>query len=96
MYEPLQLTQAFRNFADGASPWEQVGAGTESTPEVSRRVDEDELQARACAHARVDTGVRLVNSCANVPTGLQDPPAPAPRRGEEVVDRDVTSKSCAA
>ncbi|RSH78875.1 NADH-ubiquinone oxidoreductase 30.4 kDa subunit, mitochondrial [Apiotrichum porosum] len=33
VYEPLQLTQAFRNFADGASPWEQVGAGTESTPE---------------------------------------------------------------
>ncbi len=35
VYEPLQLTQAFRNFADGASPWEQVGPGTESTPEVS-------------------------------------------------------------
>nr|ODO04077.1 NADH dehydrogenase (ubiquinone) Fe-S protein 3 [Cryptococcus depauperatus CBS 7855] len=27
VYEPLQLTQAFRNFADAASPWEQVGAG---------------------------------------------------------------------
>ncbi|RSH95394.1 hypothetical protein EHS25_000481 [Saitozyma podzolica] len=24
---PLTLTQAFRNFADAASPWEQVGAG---------------------------------------------------------------------
>lgn len=35
VYEPLQLTQAFRNFADSASPWEQVGAGTPSTPEVS-------------------------------------------------------------
>ncbi|BEJ16554.1 hypothetical protein CspHIS471_0511590 [Cutaneotrichosporon sp. HIS471] len=33
VYEPLQLTQAFRNFADSASPWEQVGPGTESTPE---------------------------------------------------------------
>ncbi|CAD6583555.1 MAG: Putative NADH-ubiquinone oxidoreductase 30.4 kDa subunit, mitochondrial [Tremellales sp. Tagirdzhanova-0007] len=27
IYEPLQLTQAFRNFADAASPWEQVGSG---------------------------------------------------------------------
>ncbi|KAK4685044.1 NADH dehydrogenase (ubiquinone) Fe-S protein 3, partial [Tremellales sp. Uapishka_1] len=27
VYEPLQLTQAFRNFADSASPWEQVGSG---------------------------------------------------------------------
>ncbi|CAK9783980.1 or F420H2 dehydrogenase [Cutaneotrichosporon oleaginosum] len=34
VYEPLQLTQAFRNFADAASPWEQVGPGTESTPET--------------------------------------------------------------
>ncbi|KAL7421447.1 putative NADH-ubiquinone oxidoreductase 30.4 kDa subunit, mitochondrial [Cryptotrichosporon argae] len=34
VYEPLQLTQAFRNFQDGASPWEQVGAGAPgSTPE---------------------------------------------------------------
>ncbi|KAI0936042.1 putative NADH-ubiquinone oxidoreductase 30.4 kDa subunit, mitochondrial [Taiwanofungus camphoratus] len=30
VYEPLQLTQAFRNF-DALSPWEQVGEGT--TPE---------------------------------------------------------------
>ncbi|KAI6045047.1 NADH-ubiquinone oxidoreductase kDa subunit [Pisolithus marmoratus] len=28
VYEPLQLTQAFRNF-ESLSPWEQVGAGTE-------------------------------------------------------------------
>ncbi|KAK7694394.1 putative NADH-ubiquinone oxidoreductase 30.4 kDa subunit, mitochondrial [Cerrena zonata] len=28
VYEPLQMTQAFRNF-DAASPWEQVGEGTE-------------------------------------------------------------------
>ncbi|KAK6904561.1 NADH dehydrogenase (ubiquinone) Fe-S protein 3 [Kwoniella mangroviensis CBS 10435] len=27
VYEPLQLTQAFRNFQDGNSPWEQVGSG---------------------------------------------------------------------
>ncbi|WVQ93363.1 hypothetical protein IAU59_000431 [Kwoniella sp. CBS 9459] len=31
VYEPLQLTQAFRNFADSASPWEQVGAGNPNT-----------------------------------------------------------------
>jgi len=29
VYEPLQLTQAFRNF-ESLSPWEQVGDGTES------------------------------------------------------------------
>ncbi|EPQ61423.1 hypothetical protein GLOTRDRAFT_124694 [Gloeophyllum trabeum ATCC 11539] len=29
VYEPLQLTQAFRNF-EAQSPWEQVGHGTES------------------------------------------------------------------
>lgn len=34
VYEPLQLTQAFRNFADAASPWEQVGSGKETTPQV--------------------------------------------------------------
>jgi NADH dehydrogenase (ubiquinone) Fe-S protein 3 len=28
VYEPLQLTQAFRNF-ESLSPWEQVGQGTE-------------------------------------------------------------------
>ncbi|KAH7883816.1 NADH or F420H2 dehydrogenase [Phlebopus sp. FC_14] len=28
VYEPLQLTQAFRNF-ESLSPWEQVGSGTE-------------------------------------------------------------------
>jgi len=34
VYEPLQLSQAFRNFGDAASPWEQVGQGKESTPET--------------------------------------------------------------
>lgn len=29
--EPLQLTQAFRNF-EPSSPWEQVGTGTDQTP----------------------------------------------------------------
>ena len=33
IYEPLQLTQAFRNF-ESASPWEQVGPGVETRPEV--------------------------------------------------------------
>ncbi len=36
VYEPLQLSQAYRNFGDAASPWEQVGQGKESTPEVRR------------------------------------------------------------
>lgn len=29
--EPLQLTQAFRNF-EGTSPWEQVGEGVSYVP----------------------------------------------------------------
>ncbi|KAK1922425.1 hypothetical protein DB88DRAFT_495026 [Papiliotrema laurentii] len=33
VYEPLQLTQAFRNFQDAASPWEQVGSGAPTQPE---------------------------------------------------------------
>ena len=35
VYEPLQLTQAFRNFGDAASPWGQVEDGVDSTPQVS-------------------------------------------------------------
>ncbi|ELU44642.1 hypothetical protein AG1IA_01329 [Rhizoctonia solani AG-1 IA] len=33
VYEPLQLTQAFRNF-DAASPWEMVGDGKDMKPEA--------------------------------------------------------------
>ncbi|CAK7272432.1 Putative NADH-ubiquinone oxidoreductase 30.4 kDa subunit, mitochondrial [Sporothrix epigloea] len=32
--EPLELTQAFRNFEGGSSAWEQVGAGLDKTPET--------------------------------------------------------------
>jgi len=32
VYEPLQLSQAFRNF-DATSPWEMVGGGKDSTPD---------------------------------------------------------------
>ncbi|KAH8927426.1 hypothetical protein BT69DRAFT_1330437 [Atractiella rhizophila] len=32
--EPLQLTQAFRNFDAALSPWEPVGDGKDSTPEA--------------------------------------------------------------
>ncbi|KAM0087217.1 putative NADH-ubiquinone oxidoreductase 30.4 kDa subunit, mitochondrial [Fusarium odoratissimum] len=31
--EPLELTQAFRNFEGGSSAWEPVGAGQDHTPE---------------------------------------------------------------
>ncbi|KAF4507399.1 hypothetical protein G6O67_006038 [Ophiocordyceps sinensis] len=31
--EPLELTQAFRNFEGGSSSWEQVGPGQDRTPE---------------------------------------------------------------
>lgn len=31
--EPLELTQAFRNFESGSTAWEPVGAGQNRTPE---------------------------------------------------------------
>jgi NADH dehydrogenase (ubiquinone) Fe-S protein 3 len=31
--EPLELTQAFRNFEGGSSAWEQIGPGQDRTPE---------------------------------------------------------------
>jgi NADH dehydrogenase (ubiquinone) Fe-S protein 3 len=31
--EPLELTQAFRNFESGSTSWEPVGAGTDRTPD---------------------------------------------------------------
>lgn len=33
VYEPLELTQAFRNFATGSTVWEPVGPGRDDTPE---------------------------------------------------------------
>jgi len=33
VYEPLQLTQAFRNFEGATSPWEMVGKGKDLKPE---------------------------------------------------------------
>lgn len=33
IYEPLELTQAWRNFTVGSSVWEQVGDGKDFTPE---------------------------------------------------------------
>ncbi len=32
--EPLELTQAFRNFEGGSSAWEQIGTGLDKTPET--------------------------------------------------------------
>ncbi|KAH6618169.1 NADH-ubiquinone oxidoreductase 30.4 kDa subunit, mitochondrial [Chaetomium sp. MPI-SDFR-AT-0129] len=32
--EPLELTQAFRNFEGGSSAWEQIGPGVNKTPET--------------------------------------------------------------
>ncbi|KAK2074583.1 hypothetical protein P8C59_008778 [Phyllachora maydis] len=34
--EPLELTQAFRNFEGGSSAWEQVGPGTDRKPDTFR------------------------------------------------------------
>lgn len=33
VYEPLELTQAWRNFTVGSSAWEQLGPGTDLSPE---------------------------------------------------------------
>ncbi|EWC46871.1 mitochondrial NADH-ubiquinone oxidoreductase subunit [Drechslerella stenobrocha 248] len=33
VYEPLELTQAFRNFEGGTAAWEQVGPGIDRTPD---------------------------------------------------------------
>ncbi|CDK26016.1 unnamed protein product [Kuraishia capsulata CBS 1993] len=33
VYEPLELTQAWRNFSVGSAVWEQVGPGKDDTPE---------------------------------------------------------------
>lgn len=32
--EPLELTQAFRNFEGGSSSWEQIGPGVDKTPDT--------------------------------------------------------------
>jgi len=34
VYEPLELTQAFRNFEGGTAAWEQVGLGRDKTPDA--------------------------------------------------------------
>lgn len=40
VYEPLELTQAFRDFEGGTAAWEQVGAGNDQTPDsVSLHVE---------------------------------------------------------
>jgi NADH dehydrogenase (ubiquinone) Fe-S protein 3 len=36
VYEPLELTQAFRNFEGGSAAWEQVGPGTDRKPDQVR------------------------------------------------------------
>ena len=37
--EPLELTQAFRNFEGGSSAWEQVGPGKDRKPDQVRSID---------------------------------------------------------
>ena len=37
--EPLEMTQAFRNFRGGSAAWEQVGPGQDTTPENVSPVD---------------------------------------------------------
>ena len=43
--EPLELTQAFRNFEGGTAQWEQVGPGSDRKPDT---VGQDYIQLVAC------------------------------------------------
>jgi NADH/F420H2 dehydrogenase subunit C len=54
--EPLEMTQAFRNFRGGSAAWEQVGPGQETTPEsVSDGMDPmiaiaNSIDSSSCLH----------------------------------------------
>ncbi|KAI5288201.1 NADH-ubiquinone oxidoreductase 30.4 kDa subunit, mitochondrial [Ascosphaera atra] len=44
--EPLELTQAFRNFESGTAAWEQVGPGVDRTPDEFRIPDPEEQKKK--------------------------------------------------
>ena len=66
--EPLELTQAFRNFEGGTAAWEQVGPGKDRKPE-----EVCNLTMRYCCCCNTT----LTMSCALVPTSNTE------TRGEE-------------
>lgn len=72
--EPLEMTQAFRNFRGGSSAWEQVGSGDNLTPDnVSciRRIKQLDCTMR------LTNAVQITNSQARATQG---------RRAEEIED----------
>jgi NADH/F420H2 dehydrogenase subunit C len=44
--EPLEMTQAFRNFRGGSSAWEQVGPGDDLKPEAVSTWTDDSVECR--------------------------------------------------
>lgn len=74
--EPLEMTQAFRNFRGGSSAWEQVGPGDDLTPET---VSSSPIQTLAPT-SNMDT-VQTANTKARAPE----------RGGEEIEDLDYLS-----
>ena len=57
--EPLELTQAFRNFEGGSSAWEQIGPGRAKKPD---QVWETRLDLAACKMLTLDSSNSLPQS----------------------------------
>ena len=65
VYEPLEMTQAYRNFRSGSAAWEQVGAGEDRTPDQVRL-----LGWASCAD----------RAQFKLPTPKPDPPKEEPKK----------------
>jgi NADH/F420H2 dehydrogenase subunit C len=59
--EPLEMTQAFRNFRGGSSAWEQVGPGDDLKPESVSPIDD---VAVSCEYMTNLMAVQTTNTCA--------------------------------
>ena len=59
--EPLELSQAFRNFEGGTAAWEQVGPGKERTPDQVRKTLNT---THACPQLIVSITVQITNAQA--------------------------------
>ena len=65
--EPLELTQAFRNFEGGSSAWEQVGPGHDRRPESVSPSLSERCQQHILTHTLSSSS-------------LHQSPSPSPRR----------------
>jgi hypothetical protein len=63
--EPLELTQAFRNFESGSTAWEPVGAGQNRTPD-SVSDNSQPISEQTLIHS---TTVQVPHSQAGAPQG---------------------------